>query len=112
MTITGKELMDMGFDQGAELGNALAFVNEQGLSGTALYDWVQANKPAPKLPLQDTVEYQFNLIAENTAEADNIAKVRETMDVVMQTPTVRAGAIMPDACPAGPVGTIPVGGFV
>ncbi len=112
MTITAKDLMDMGFDQGAELGQALNHVNDQALSGDALRDWVKANKPAPKLPLQDAVEYQFNLVAENTAEEDNIAKVRETMDVVMQTPTVRAGAIMPDACPAGPVGTIPVGGVV
>ncbi len=112
MTITGKDLMNMGFDQGAELGAAIAHVNAQGLSGDALQNWVEANKPAPKLPLQDNVEYQFNLEAENAAEEDNIAKVRETMDVVMQTPTVRGGAIMPDACPAGPVGTIPVGGVV
>ncbi|WP_204288294.1 hypothetical protein, partial [Proteus mirabilis] len=31
-------------------------------------------------------------------------------DLLMRTPVIRAGAIMPDACPAGPVGTIPVGG--
>ncbi|TIP98289.1 MAG: RNA-splicing ligase RtcB, partial [Mesorhizobium sp.] len=27
-----------------------------------------------------------------------------------RTPVIRAGAIMPDACPTGPSGTIPVGG--
>ena len=32
------------------------------------------------------------------------------MTEMMRTPVIRAGAVMPDACPAGPVGTIPVGG--
>jgi len=34
------------------------------------------------------------------------------MDVVLRTPVVVEGAVMPDACPAGPKGTIPVGGVV
>ena len=34
------------------------------------------------------------------------------MQQLMRVPTVVAGAVMPDACPAGPVGTIPVGGVV
>ena len=32
------------------------------------------------------------------------------MQTLMKTPTIVDGAIMPDACPAGPNGTIPVGG--
>lgn len=31
MTITGKELISMGYEQGADLGAALAYVNEHGL---------------------------------------------------------------------------------
>ncbi len=50
--------------------------------------------------------------ADNDLEAANIAKVKETFDVLMRTPNLKAGAIMPDACPAGPLGTIPVGGVV
>ena len=112
MTITGKDLIDLGFEQGADLGHALAYVNAQGLQGDDLRVWVAANKPAPKLRLQDAPNYVVNLEAENDQERENLQKVRETMDVLMRTPTVRAGVVMPDACPAGPVGTIPVGGVV
>lgn len=112
MTITGKDLINLGFEQGAELGAALKFVNESGLSGDALLDWVNANKPDPQIPLQDAPAYQLNIEATNDQEAENVDKVRETMDVLMRTPTIETGAIMPDACPAGPVGTIPVGGVV
>lgn len=112
MTVTGKDLIQMGFEQGSELGTALEFVNENGLSGEALVQWVRANKPTAQLPLQSGQDYIVNLRAQNEAEEINVAKVRETMDALMQTPTLRAGAVMPDACPAGPVGTIPVGGVV
>ena len=112
MTITGKDLIDLGFEQGTDLGRALAFVHAQGLEGDALRAWVAANKPAPKLHLQDAPAYIINLEAETDQEQDNLQKVRDTMDVLMRTPTVRAGVVMPDACPAGPVGTIPVGGVV
>ena len=54
----------------------------------------------------------MNIQAETPDEEDNIAKVRETMTKLMRTPTIEAGAIMPDACPAGPLGTIPVGGAI
>ena len=110
MTVTGKDLIDLGFEQGAELGLALEKVRELGLSGDALARWVAENKPAPKLQLQDAPAYQMNLDAGNEAEEENLAKVTATMDVLMRTPTLRGGAVMPDACPAGPEGTIPVGG--
>ncbi len=111
MIVTGKDLLKFGFE-GADLGAALRYVNSREWHEGELEAWLVSNKPAPKLPLQSGVEYAFNLLAGNDAEADNVAKVRETMDAVMRTPTVRAGAVMPDACPAGPVGTIPVGGVV
>jgi hypothetical protein len=41
-----------------------------------------------------------------------VEKVIDTMKVLMKTPTLVAGAIMPDACPTGPEGQIPVGGVV
>ena len=113
MTITGKDLIDLGFEQGAELGAALDYVKEHNLEGDALREFVAQNKPAPKLQLQDAApEYQFNLEADNEIEAKNVADVRETMDLLMRTPTVRNGAIMPDACPTGSAGTIPVGAVV
>ena len=108
--ITGKDLISLGFPQGRELGEALKFVNANGLEGDALAAWAKANRPGEKIGLQTPPEIQMNIEADSELEAENVAKVRETMDVLMQTPTLRAGAVMPDACPAGPVGTIPVGG--
>jgi tRNA-splicing ligase RtcB (3'-phosphate/5'-hydroxy nucleic acid ligase) len=112
MTVTGKDLIDLGFPEGAALGAALEHVRQAGLEGDALRAFILANKPAPYLPLQDAPAYALNLEAEDEAEIDNLTKVTETMNALMRTPTVRAGAVMPDACPAGPVGTIPVGGVV
>ena len=44
-------------------------------------------------------------------EVENLGKVFRAMDEVMKTPTLVAGAVMPDACPTGDA-TIPVGGIV
>ncbi len=102
----------MGFPEGRDLGAALDFVRANGIEGEALTAWVRDNLPTPKIALQDAPAYRVNIEADNDLEAENVAKVRETMDVLMRAPTVRGGAVMPDACPAGPVGTIPVGGVV
>ncbi|MFT7158783.1 MAG: tRNA-splicing ligase RtcB, partial [Parvicella sp.] len=53
-----------------------------------------------------------NIRAENELEKINVNKVLESMDIIMKTPTVVGGAVMPDACPTGKAGTIPVGGVV
>jgi tRNA-splicing ligase RtcB (3'-phosphate/5'-hydroxy nucleic acid ligase) len=112
MTVTGKDLIDLGFPEGAALGAALEHVRLNGIEGDALRAFVAENKPAPYLPLQAAPSYALNLEAEDQTEVDNVAKVTETMNQLMRTPTVRAGAVMPDACPAGPIGSIPVGGVV
>lgn len=112
MTITGKDLIDLGFEQGSDLGRALQRVNELGLTGAELAAWANENRPAPKLQLQEGPDFVINLEASNDLEQDNLNAVRDSMAILMRTPTVRAGAVMPDACPAGPKGTIPVGGVV
>ncbi|MEM7685325.1 MAG: hypothetical protein AAF293_10900 [Pseudomonadota bacterium] len=61
---------------------------------------------------ENSVPFHENLIPGDADEAAKLQKVRETMRAEMLTPTVVAGAIMRDAYPAGPVGTIPVGGVV
>ncbi|MEX0285642.1 MAG: RtcB family protein [Paracoccaceae bacterium] len=110
MSITGKDLIALGFQPGPEMAPALRTVNALGLEGAALAEWVAAHKPAPRLRLQENPGYQLNLEAEGSDDRDNVSNVINTMDLLMQTPTLRAGAVMPDACPAGPEGTIPVGG--
>jgi RNA-splicing ligase RtcB len=113
MTVTGKDLMDLGFPQGRNLGEALEHVRANGLEGEALRAFVASNLPPAQLPLQEKgPAYALNLEAEDEAEIDNVARVTASMDALMRTPTVRAGAVMPDACPAGAPGTIPVGGVV
>ncbi len=112
MVVTARELMSLGLPQGPELGASLVEANAQGLSGEALAAFVEARRPAPKLPLQAAPDFAFHLEAEDELEAANAARVRASMAALMRTPTIRAGAVMPDACPAGPEGTIPVGGVV
>jgi tRNA-splicing ligase RtcB len=113
MTVTGKDLIDLGFPQGKALADALAYANANGLEGEALRAYAASVMPAPFMELHEQAPaWQMNIQAENDLEAVNVQKVHDTMASLMRTPTVRGGAVMPDACPAGPVGTIPVGGVV
>jgi RNA-splicing ligase RtcB len=50
--------------------------------------------------------------ADGPEEEANNAAVRGTMRALLRTPVVKASSVMPDACPAGPIGTIPVGDVV
>jgi RNA-splicing ligase RtcB len=55
--------------------------------------------------------YRLNVRAQGPEEVENIAAVERHMRELMRVPTVVAGSVMPDACPAGSApGTIPVGG--
>src|SRR5690606_15077016 len=49
-----------------------------------------------------------------TREAEkSLGRVRRTMRELLRSPVIEAGAIMPDACPAGSeVASIPVGGVI
>ena len=65
----------------------------------------------PTIPLQNAPAIEVFL---DNSDIDYINKnnsaVLQTMTEVMKTPTIIGGSVMPDACPAGPLGTIPVGG--
>jgi tRNA-splicing ligase RtcB len=110
---TGKDLLDLGLKPGKWFKDALEHINAHGLEGEALHAYLDTVKPAPELPLlPEPVPFHENIRATTAVEQDNIDYVKKSMDRLMRTPTVVAGAIMPDACPAGPLGTIPVGGVV
>lgn len=121
MILTGTDLIAWGHRPGPEFPGLLARANAD-LAAGAAPDAVRAAleglKPAPvtHLPLQnaDDLPLHINLIAdpEDADEVKNLMDVVATMREVMRTPTVQAAAILPDACPAGPLGTIPVGGVV
>lgn len=111
--ITGKDIRDMGFPPGKWYRTAIDHINENKLSKEATEIYLEQFKLPPSQPLFDqAVAYNLNISAENDLEEENVTKVKETMDAVMRTPTVIGGSVMPDACPAGPIGTIPVGGVV
>lgn len=127
--ITGNDLIDMGFTPAPWFGEALEEINRRSLSRSQAARYAsarlkeiaeaeaaaEAERLAREIPLRESpLAYQVNLTDEDGTEAEraNVQAVKTTFDALMRTPTLEAGAIMPDACPAGPVGTIPVGGVV
>ena len=110
---TGQDLIALGLRPGKYFKDALAHINAHDLAGEALEAYVaQFRAPAP-LPLRPApLPFQENIRANSAVEQQNVEQVRRSMHELMRVPTVVAGAVMPDACPAGPVGTIPVGGVV
>lgn len=117
--LTGNDLKSWGHTPGPHFPELLERANtmlDEGHGVCEVQNHLMAELPkAPVIidPLPDgAVPFYENLTPSDVDEENNLLKVRETMRAVMRTPTVVGGAIMPDACPAGPVGTIPVGGVV
>ncbi|MEM9260552.1 MAG: RtcB family protein, partial [Bacteroidota bacterium] len=108
--ITGKTLIDLGFKPGKWFAEAITFANSEQLSGQALIDYLAARQPKVIDPFAKPLPYFRNIRAETEEDAENVASVIQTMDILMTTPTLVAGAVMPDACPTGAPGQIPVGG--
>jgi len=115
--VTGDHLKEWGHPPGPQYRGLLDRANAMRAEGFGLVK-IRATlapeiPPAPvtqPLRAPGEVPFHVNIDAESVDESHNVDKVRETMTELMRTPTLEAGAIMPDACPAGPVGTIPVGG--
>ncbi len=110
MSITGNDLIEMGYRTGKWFKEALNYINAEKLSGDALKAYLDNAQPVQILPHQEAKPYEVNILADNELEEVNVKRVCESMDELMKVPTLTKGAIMPDACPTGPVGHIPVGG--
>ncbi len=113
--LSGQDLINAGMRQGKWFGKALQAANAELQRGGSADDALAAARtfePPPATPLRPAgaVSFHENIEAETPDEEANVAAVCQHMSELMRTPVLRAGAIMPDACPAGPVGTIPVGG--
>ena len=110
---TGKELLKLGCPEGRVIGNLLRTINKTPHSTDEVLALIEAQKPPPALELHaQPAPCEYNITAHTADERANLDAVRATMNVVLRTPCVIEGVVMPDACPAGPVGTIPVGGVV
>ena len=113
--ITGKDLIEMGFKPAQWFKDVIVHINLYNLEGKEMMEYIESIIPEEiiMLPLKEQpVQFYENIIADTDVEKENLSAVKESMNVIMRTPTVVSGAIMPDACPAGSVGTIPVGGVV
>ncbi len=109
--ITGKTIIELGYRPGKWFKDAIPHANENNLEGEELIKYLDSVCPPPPIePFDEPVSYQKNIEAETELEETNVAQVFETMDELMKTPTIVNGAVMPDACPTGGTGQIPVGG--
>lgn len=113
MKITGKTLINLGYEPSNWFSEAIDFANKNNLSGKKLTNYLDSMIPPPPInPHSDPINYYKNIRAEHVEEMSNVDMVFETMDELMKTPTVIGGAVMPDAFPTGTKGQIPVGGIV
>ncbi len=112
--ITGTTLIELGYKPAKWFKDAIDHANKNNLSGIDLEVYLQSVCP-PKVdeiePHIEPLHYHRNIVAETEHETENIKSVFDTMDVLMKTPTLVKGAVMPDACPTGEIGQIPVGGI-
>lgn len=111
--INGNDLLAKGYRSGKWFKKALVHVNENELSGDALDAYLEQFRLPPEIHLRaEPMPFAINIEAENETEQENVDKVVDSMKELMRTPTIVSGSVMPDACPTGPTGTIPVGGVV
>jgi len=118
--ITGRTLIEWGYRPGpwfAEALRAASAAEAQGKSPDEIRRLVEAMAPRPpaqqRLRPPGELAHRLNIRAEDAEEEANVAMVERHMAELMRVPTLVAGAVMPDACPAGSApGTIPVGGVV
>lgn len=111
--ISGKDLIALGCRQGKWFGEAIEYINANQLSEADMKVYLKQFETAPMIDLLDEpAPFSINIKAENELEKENVDTVVASMNSLLRTPTIVGGAIMPDACPTGPIGTIPVGGVV
>ncbi len=111
--ITGETLLQLGFKAGKWFKDAIQYANQWQLAGKDLLEYLQTVCPTPPIePFVTPLAYIKNIVAETDDEIKNVQQVFKTMDELMKTPTIVNGCVMPDACPTGEIGQIPVGGVV
>ncbi len=115
--ITGKDLITWGYKPGPWFPAAIEAANAAQAAGRDVRAAVDKLAPprveSVALRAQGDLAHHLNIRAEDPDEVENVAAVERHMRELMRVPTIVAGAVMPDACPAGAApGTIPVGGVI
>ena len=108
MTFTGKDLINAGIPQGPHIGIALR-------EAKTLDEAIDIAKKhiLPVISLQNPLPILENIdVSDDEAELINYMAVMRSLEELTKTPVVKSAAILPDACPAGSPGTIPVGSVV
>lgn len=109
--IDGNTLIELGFRPGKWFKDAIEHINTNELNEKEMLAYLETHRLPDPIPLKSTpTKFSINIKAENELEVENVEKVIESMNELMKTPTLVDGSIMPDACPTGPAGLIPVGG--
>ena len=105
----------MGYKPSRWFKEAIEHINANNLQEDEISTYIESIIPIeiPTIPLYEKpIAYHVNITAETELEKDNLEKACATMNVLCKVPIIVKAAIMPDVCPAGPLGTIPVGGVV
>ncbi len=118
--ITGKDLIAWGHSPGPFFKPAIVEANrlrDIGWSDEWIKTQIAAYAPPPPnyIPRHapGTTPFTINMDFDTEVDMDNGHAVARHMQELMRVPTIKAGAVMPDACPAGSApGTIPVGGVI
>ena len=113
LKFTARNIIELGFRQGTWFKEAIQYINDNELESKEIEDYLKQFKlPDPIALHANAIHFYQNIKADNELEEKNVTDVVQTMKTLMRTPTLVNGAIMPDACPTGSQGTIPVGGVV
>lgn len=108
--MNGRDLIAMGFEPGPHFAQMIqAGIENPNITRDELAAFVPP--PIEIMVLQTSPEAVRTNITYEPGDI-HVESILASMNLIMQTPGVKAGAIMPDACISGPPGTIPVGGVV
>lgn len=117
--VTGKYLIALGFEPAKWFGEVLETINGKGSEEFWTTERIKTLCNSKILESRTFIErklfasdYEVFLEGNTEDEKANILSVKATMNEIMHSPVVIGGEVMPDACPAGPIGTVPVGGVV
>ena len=109
--IDGKYLISLGYKPDFRFSKIINhFKGRTDITNDEIHNYI--DKISTITPRDNALDYKINLSPVSDFEKDNILKVKKSMDIIMKSPVVIKGEIMPDACPTGSDGQAPVGSII